>query len=458
MKRIQQISIVVLALVMASVANLAMAQCGTFKDTPKENDALELHVLYRDQVKLKNFDAAYEPWKQVFEMAPAADGKRASHYSDGRAILKHKMASADEAGKKDLIAQVLGLYDKQMVCYGEKGEKARLQGRKAFDMFYEFRSDYQEINALLKESVEGAGDNSEYIVFVPYASVVEYLFTNEMMQAVEARTIYAKLNSIADNNANGDGKYKAEYKQAQDAMNAVFNRIEEYIFDCAYFMDKLMPEYQNDKDNPEVIKRVYNKLVSKGCDKSDPLLQELKVKYETYAAQENARRQSEFESNNPSMMARKAYEAGDFNGALTKYQEALGQETDSNKKANIIFSMASIKGRKLNQYSAARELARKAASLKPGWGRPYMLIGDLYAKGSRDCGDSYEQRLAILAAVDKYSYAKSIDGEVASEASKRISSYRKNFPDKETAFMKGHKEGTSVKVGCWIGETVKVRF
>ena len=78
MKRIQQISMVFLTLIMASLANFALAQCETWKDTPKENEALELHVIYRDQVKLKNFDAAYEPWKAVYAIAPAADGKRAS--------------------------------------------------------------------------------------------------------------------------------------------------------------------------------------------------------------------------------------------------------------------------------------------------------------------------------------------------------------------------------------------
>ncbi len=448
-----------MSILMVGSVTVATAQCGTWFDSPKENELTEAHVLYRDQVKLKNLDAAYEPWKLVYENAPAADGKRASHYVDGRTILKHKLASADEAGKKDFIAQILALYDQQMACYGKDGESARLKGRKAYDMFYEFRSDYGEINNILKESVEEAGDDSEYIVFVPYATVIEYLFTNELVTKEEARSVYTKLNKIADVNANGDGKYKAEYKQAQDAMNAVFQRIEEFIFDCDYFRDKLLPEYNADNNNPEVIKRVYNKLIAKGCDKNDPLLMELKTKYETYAAAENARRQSEFEANNPAMMAKKAYDAGDFNGAMTKYEEALASESDPNKQADIYFRMASIKGRSLKSPSQGRELARKAAKLRPNWGRPYMLIGDLYAKGSRTCGfDAYEQRLAILAAVDKYSYAKSIDPSVAAEANKRIGTYRASYPDKETAFMKGHKAGTSVKVGCWIGETVKVRF
>jgi hypothetical protein len=87
-----------------------------------------------------------------------------------------------------------------------------------------------------------------------------------------------------------------------------------------------------------------------------------------------------------------------------------------------------------------------------------MLIGDLYASSSRNCGDAWGQRLAILAAIDKYAYAKSLDPEVAEEAQKKINAYSGSKPSGEEAFMRGFEAGQSVKVGCWIGETVKLRF
>ena len=104
MKRLMQL-ITMMILLVGSVT-VASAQCGTWFDSPKENELTEAHVLYRDQVKLKNLDAAYDPWKMVYEASPAADGKRASHYVDGRMILKHKMTTADEASKGDFISPV----------------------------------------------------------------------------------------------------------------------------------------------------------------------------------------------------------------------------------------------------------------------------------------------------------------------------------------------------------------
>ena len=123
-----------------------------------------------------------------------------------------------------------------------------------------------------------------------------------------------------------------------------------------------------------------------------------------------------------------------------------------------MFSKASIQGRKLKKYSAARATALEAAKLRPGYGRPYMLIGDLYATTARNCGDSWNQRLAILAAVDKYRKARSVDPELTDEANKKIGKYNSSLPDQSEGFMKKVKAGDKQKVGCWIGETVTVRY
>ena len=60
--------------------------------------------------------------------------------------------------------------------------------------------------------------------------------------------------------------------------------------------------------------------------------------------------------------------------------------------------------------------------------------------------------------MDKYNYAKSIDSEVAAEANSRISKYRSSMPSQDEGFMRGVKSGQTVKVDCWIGENVKVRY
>jgi hypothetical protein len=112
----------------------------------------------------------------------------------------------------------------------------------------------------------------------------------------------------------------------------------------------------------------------------------------------------------------------------------------------------------LKQYSQARATAYEAAKHRDGWGRPYMLIGDMYGSSARSCGDDWNQRLAIIAAIDKYNYAGSIDPEVARDARERVSKYNASLPDLSEGHMRGVKKGAKEQVGCWIGETVTVRF
>lgn len=433
-----------------------MAQCGTFKDAADSDQAETYHVLYRGDVKNKNYDAAFENWKNAYEAAPAADGQRHSHYSDGRKILKHKYENAkDDAKKKEYQDWILKLYDEQITCYKND---AYLLGRKAFDMFYTFNTPYDKTLAVLKSAVEKGGNDSEYIVLDPYARIVVHQFTNDLMDKASARALYDQLNGIADHNIANNEKFKTQFESAKASMNQSFMKIENHIFDCDYWKVKLMPEYEADKDNPEVVKTLFNKLRGQGCTNEDPFMMELKTKYESYAAAENAKRKEEYEQSNPAIMAKRAYDAGDYAGAVAKYEEAAAAADSQQKKGEYLFRIASISGRKLGSNSKAREYARKAAQARPDWGRPYMLIGDLYAKSSRSCGDSFQQRLAVLAAIDKYAYAKSIDSSVASEASERISKYSASKPTKDEAFMRGYKSGQSVKVGCWIGESVKLRF
>jgi len=247
--------------------------------------------------------------------------------------------------------------------------------------------------------------------------------------------------------------------QTQASVAGEFAQIERNIFDCDYFVEKVRPSYEANPDDKEVLRETITILKKQGCQAGVPLLDEVEKKWAKYAAAENASRQAEFEANNPAFMAKKAYDAGDFNGAIAKYQEALASETDQAKKGDILFRIASIQGRKLNQYSKARSTALKAASANPSSGRPYMLIGDLYAKASRTCGkDGYTRGLAVLAAIAKYRKAKSVDSSVASEANKKIGTYKKSIPSKEDVFMRSMQGGKTAKVGCWIGESVKVEY
>ena len=325
-------------------------------------------------------------------------------------------------------------------------------------MFYTFNMPYDENMEAINKAIEFGGNDNEYIIFAPAASISVYQFQNKLMEKAKVADLYKKLNEIADHQINNNANLSAYYTQAKENMNGTFATIEDQIFDCEYFKEKFQPEFESDPDNPTVLKKLILTLKEKGCGEDDEFMMQLNSQWSKYAAQENERIQSEYEANNPAYVAKKLYEEGKFGEAIEKYDEAISGENDPQKKALLLFGKASIQFRKLGQYGAARATAYEAAKLKPNWGRPYMLIGDMYGKTAGSCGDSWTQRLAIIAAIDKYAYARSIDGEVAGEASGRIGTYSRSLPDQEMGFMRGVKEGQSASVGCWIGESVRVRY
>jgi len=440
------------------------AQCGTFADSPKGEDGMVAHSLYRDAVKAEDYAGAYKNWQKAFEIAPAANGKNHLHYSDGRKIYRSFFdAETDEAKKQEYVNKILALYDGQIACYGTKGQDVFLTGRKGYDMYYYFTKylgddPYGTTMEVLKTAVDKGGNSIEDILLVPYAGVVVNLFTNEKVSKADARAVYEQLNGIADHNIANNAAVADRFKAAKASMNQTFAKIENHIFDCEYFKAKLKPEYEAAPNDPVVLEEVIRTLKRQGCDESDPFMQELEGKWSQYAAAENAKRQAEFEANNPNFLAKKMYDAGDYDGAIAKYEEALAIETDPSQQAGYKFSIASIQGRKLRQFSKARSTALEAASLRPGWGNPYMLIGDLYATSASSCGDDWNQRLAVLAAIEMYQKAKSTDSSVAADASSKIGRYLSSRPEKTEGFMRKVSEGDRVKVGCWIGETVTVKF
>jgi hypothetical protein len=462
-------NLILMAAAFVMMVSSANAQCESWEGKDFQPKAMEAHVLYRGIVKGRtaadlakiddqNFNLAYNNWEKAFDMAPMADGKRSYHYSDGVELLKAKaMRTDDAAKKKELEQRVVDVYDQYAECFPDK--KPIVLGRKAYDMFYLSNYGYRnETFDAYKAALMEGGLDVEYIILDPLGQLVKYLFENDKIGQEDAREVLLKAMELADHNIANNDTYGQYYESGKAIMENHIKPVELDIFDCAYFKDKLLPEYRANPDSLDVLRRVYNQLVNQGCDPEDPDLANVKADYEALASEINAQREADFLANNPGVAARRLYDEGDFEGAIAKYEEAIEKETDDAKKAEYYFGIASIQFRKMDQYSSARSNARKAADLKDDWGRPYMLIGDMYASTSSSCGnDGYSRGLAVLAAIDKYAYARSIDEEVAAEASEKIGLYNGSIPTKEDVFMRG-KQGATERVGCWIGETVKVRY
>ena len=147
----------------------------------------------------------------------------------------------------------------------------------------------------------------------------------------------------------------------------------------------------------------------------------------------------------------------DYKKAVVYYKEAIQKETDSVKKADYYYKLSLITYAKLDDPQSACKYAQESINLRPGWGEPYILIGDAYVAGKNCFTDEFEKTTIYWAAIDKYIQAKSIDPSVSEKATERIQTYSMYFPDVETLFFYSLKDGDPYTVGCWINEKTTVR-
>ena len=158
-------------------------------------------------------------------------------------------------------------------------------------------------------------------------------------------------------------------------------------------------------------------------------------------------------------MGIRSFKRKEYAKAVDFYSFAIENELDDLNKARYTFRLAQTYGA-MNKNKQAKTFALKAAALRSGWGEPYLFIGDLYSKTSRQCGElktEFLKRVGYWAAIDKYEYAKRVDPLLASKANERIKKYSEQMPSKTDIFTEGLIDQPTYKIDCWYTETVKIR-
>lgn len=214
--------------------------------------------------------------------------------------------------------------------------------------------------------------------------------------------------------------------------------------------ERLVPLYRRDleanKSNPQWLKRAVSRMFRKGCTE-DHLYVELA---HAYAAADPS-------SDAYIFLSGILEKNGQTAEALKMRRKAIDLEIDPIKKSKYLLTIARDFSKK-GQKSNARKYAREAIKNNPSNGSAYLLIAHMYATSANSCGtDEFSKRMVYVAALNKANRAVVVDPSISSRAKKYIKSYRANIPTKSMIFAEGVKEGDSFKIGCWIGETVRVQ-
>lgn len=223
--------------------------------------------------------------------------------------------------------------------------------------------------------------------------------------------------------------------QVEGGLDAIISK----IATCERLIPIYTRDFEANKADGVWLKRAVSRMYNKGCQ-TDPLFEKLANAYAETTQSADAY----------NFLAGVLFKNGDKKGATEMKKKAFDLETDPFKKAK--YKLREAQGA---SGSRARSLAYEALKYNPNMGKAYLFIASLYQRSANSCGsDEFEKRMVYVAALNKALKARSVDPGCG--AGRYISNYKKNSPSKKLIFQKGVASGGSHRVGCWIGETVRI--
>ena len=206
--------------------------------------------------------------------------------------------------------------------------------------------------------------------------------------------------------------------------------------DCEFVKNNLEPKFKKTPNDITLAKKIFGFMLQGKCT-DDPLW------LEAGEVIHNQEKDFGLAKN----LALKYLSNENYDKAELLFKEALALAKDASDKADMYLYLGNLQT-KQNNKNGAREYYRQAvdAGNKEG----YEKIGDLYYGSFNDCkknANMAEDRLVYIAAYKMYARAG---------ASQKMAQAKSQFPSKEEIFLFNWKVGDTMRVSCWIGETVTI--
>lgn len=424
--------------------------CAKFSDSKAGESALDAHVIYRDFIRSKQFKQAIPYWRRAFNAAPAADGKRQTHFEDGVDIYDYLLNQQETDAQKELyLDSIIYMYNRLGKCYGDSGY---VDGRIAFDLYYKYRelAEDQTIYNYFANSIDAYGLDAPSFVINPFAALLVEMHDAGELEEADAKIYVKQILAITVKHEDDKEEGWPVVLSYAPSRLEYFETVKGF-YDCGYYKAKYFAGRDLDSTDCEELFLINTQLMGGGCSADDPELALLdKILNGRCAVQVTA---------GPLRRAKDCLESGDYSCAIDAYKEYVASTDDADRKAKYLVRIAKIYYAHLRQFSSARQYAREAMQYRPNWGEPYMLIGKLYASSGPLCGPGrgWESQIVTWPALDMFYRAKQVDPSVSREANKLIDTYEKYMPAIEEIFQRQLKEGDSFFVGCWIQETTTIR-
>ncbi|MGB5698694.1 hypothetical protein [Muriicola sp.] len=420
--------------------------------------------IYAEHAKVKNYDAAYGPWKMVYEACPDINK---ANFSYGERILMDKIEKSSGAEKDAFIKELLKVYEDSNKYFPESFTPGMVAIDKVLLMYDNKMASDDDIFSMLDKAFKEDKENfkNPKALYLYFSSLVDLYSANKK----ELQDVFDTYDDVTE-------KIEDENSQLTDVINKLLPKedagtltskekrslrvattnSESYgkiagsvdsklgaLADCENLIPLYERSYDAKKGDVTWVKRAVGRMFSKECT-DDPMFKKL---YEAQLALD------------PSADAyvyggTLKQKAGDNSAAIADFNKALDLETNSRKKSNIAYKIATSYRR--SNRSTSRSYALKAIDANPSNGNAYLLIASLYAASANDCGDTpFEKRAMYWKAADMARKAGRVDPALSGRASQAAASYEAKAPSKTDLFNSG-MAGKTLSFKCWVGGSITV--
>ena len=429
-------SLFLLAAIISTIANAQQIRTYTSSDEDSIT-CITSASLYIEFFKQGNFKDALPGWRKATSICPRFSE---SLWTNGTKMYQDLIEKTEDKAQKGLLVDTLEwIYDQRIMHYPDG--KGSILGRKGADMAKYRSSDPEKAHNVLKESYEILKLEMEPAALIYYFKTAYDMKRKKLVDDTYVLNLYGPCSDVIQHNK--EGKYGSAYLTAQKIID---NMVGKVAGDCETLVGIFKPKFEANPTDAALLAQI-TKLMDK-LDCSDEEFY-LKVAVAQYDLDPNA--EAAF------AIGKAYYKRKEYSQSNNYFKEVVS----GTENQEMLFDSYQFLGAgmlSLGQPQSAKSYALKMLSINAQSGEAYLIIGNAYVKGRKDCGgDECKSRAAYWAAVDKFSKAKSVDPSVADKAQQYINSYVGQFPKKEDCFFYGLTDGQSYTLDCWIGETTTVR-
>lgn len=382
-------------------------------------------------VKVADYDKAYQ-------MLEATKCISESHYLSAEKVLRQKLAApATDVEKETYVKSILRLYTLDDKNFPANNRSNLVKRAKVLQQYQPDSTDavfdlFDKAFSMDRDNFNDARGLYDYfeLYFEKYKAGIKDFTLDNLIDKQDDVIGRLKLLSEKD-----PGEIR-NYKTAIDAIHALTNA----ILTC----DKLEAHYEvalpSRKKDAKWLGQATDNLISKNCLTTATAS---KMAAEWYGLQPDAR--SAYAMGVVSLRSRENQA-----DAYKYFDESAEKEKDAVRKAEIFTIMASMFGS--SDIPRAISLVKKAMQLRPDYGKPYLLLAQLYL--STGCGATpFEKKALFQLAAETVNKSVIADPTMKNMANVTASRYLKKAPTADEIKQAG-QNGKTFTFGCGIGESV----